>query len=344
MHNIAHEPLTRWAAACLRATGVGDTDAHTVAAALVQTNLWGIDSHGIARLPHYLASIGAGSINPRPDYKIMRTAAGSAQFDANHGLGIAAMFAATELALQVSRDAGVGVVGLANTTHCGAIGLFTRHAARQGQIGIAFTHADSIVAPAGGTQKFLGTNPISIAFPRAGGEPLCLDMATSSIPWNRVMNYRREGKPLSPEVALDERGAPTTDPHAAACLVPLGGADFGYKGYALALMIDLLCGPLNGMASAGSIGEMYGDLSVRRKLGSLTIAIDPSRFAGGAMLAQRVADFAELAHAQPGNVKVPSDPEYDAESLRRRDGIPIDAGLRADIEHWSKQLNVPAPT
>jgi ureidoglycolate dehydrogenase (NAD+) len=349
MHSIPHPSLTRWASACLRACGVSEQDAETVAAALVQTSLWGIDSHGIARLPHYLACLRAGSINPRPAYAVERTAAGTARFGADHGLGIAAMFAATDVALDLAREAGAGVVGLADTTHCGAIGLYTRHAAHAGCIGIAFTHADSIVAPAGGTQKFLGTNPISIAFPRAGGEPLCLDMATSSIPWNRVMNDRREGRPLPPDVALDAAGAPTTDPHAAACLVPLGGADFGYKGYALALMIDLMCGPLNGMASAGNIGEMYGDLSVRRKLGGLTLAIDPARFSGGAFsggaaLAQRVADFAASAHAQPGEVKVPGDPELAWEAQRRRDGIPIEPGLYAEIEQWSQLLNLSVPS
>lgn len=340
VEHVGHDSLARWGESCLRAVGCSDEDARTVAGALVQTSLWGIDSHGIARLPHYLARIRAGSIEPRPQYAVKRTGPGSAQFDGGHGLGIAAAFAAMALAQTLAREAGVGAVGLSESTHCGAIGLYTRQAARDGLVGIAFTHADSIVAPARGTRRFLGTNPISIAFPRAGGAPLCLDMATSSIPWNRVMNARREGHALPPDVALDEAGRPTQDAHAAAALVPLGGASYGHKGYALALMIDLLCGPLNGMAFADRIAPMFGDLSERRRLGGLMIALDPLRFAGGAALAQRVADAVEAIRRQPGEVLYPGEPEERAEAQRRREGIPIEPGLRAEFDEWTRRLGV----
>ncbi len=340
VEHIRHDALAHWAAACLRAVGCSEEDARTVADALVQTSLWGIDSHGISRLPHYLARIRAGSIEPRPQYRIERTGPGTAQFDGGHGLGIAAAFAAMTLAQTLAREAGVAAVGLRESTHCGAIGLYTRQAAREGLVAIAFTHADSIVAPARGTRKFLGTNPISIAFPRAGGAPLCLDMATSAIPWNRVMNARREGHALPPDVALDEAGRPTQDAQAAAALVPLGGTAYGHKGYALALMIDLLCGPLNGMAFADRIAPMFGDLTQRRRLGGLMIAIDPARFAGGATLARSVAEVVEAIRRQPGDVLYPGEPEERAEAQRRREGIPIEPGLRAEFDEWTRRLGV----
>jgi ureidoglycolate dehydrogenase (NAD+) len=340
VEHVDHASLANWGAACLRAVGCNDDDARTVADALVQTSLWGIDSHGIARLPHYLARIRAGSIEPRPRYTVTRTAPGTAQFDGGHGLGIAAAFAAMALAQTLAREAGIGAVGLCESTHCGAIGLYTRQAARDGLVGIAFTHADSIVAPARGTRKFLGTNPISIAFPRAGGAPLCLDMATSAIPWNRVMNARREGHRLPPDVALDEHGRPTQDANAAAALVPLGGVSYGHKGYALALMIDLLCGPLNGMAFADRIAPMFGDLTQRRRLGGLMIALDPARFAGGATLAQRVAEVVDAIRRQPGDVLYPGEPEERAEAQRRREGIPVEPGLRAEFDDWTQRLGV----
>ena len=257
----------------------------------MQTSLWGIDSHGVARLGHYLARIQAGSIAPRPALKITSTGPCTATMDGGHGLGIVVCTAAMAHAIGLAQSSGVGIVGIGESSHCGAIGLYTRQAAAAGLIGFAFTHADSIVAPFGGAQKLLGTNPLSIAFPNADGEPICLDMATSSIPWNRVMNARREGHALPAGVAIDARGAPTSDAGMAAALLPLGGNEYGHKGYALALMIELLCGPLNGMPAADRIAPMFSDLHVRRQLGSLVMALDPMRFAGGATLAMTVREL-----------------------------------------------------
>lgn len=105
-------------------------------------------------------------------------------------------------------------------------------------------------------------------------------------------------------------------------------------------MIDLLCGPLNGMAFADRITPMFGDLTQRRRLGVLMIALDPARFAGGAMLAQRVAEAVEAIRRQPGDVLYPGEPEERAEAQRRRDGIPIEPGLRAEFDEWTHRLGV----
>ncbi len=308
----------------------------------MQTSLWGIDSHGIARLTHYLARIQAGSIDARPTMTITATGPCTATMDGGHGLGIVVCYAAMDRAMQMARANGAGIVGIGESSHCGAIGLYTRHAAALGLVGVAFTHADSIVAPFGGTQKFLGTNPIAIAFPQADGPPVCLDMATSSIPWNRVMNARREHAPLPAGVAIDSTGVPTTDADTAAALLPLGGA-YGHKGYALALMIDLLCGPLNDMPFGDAIPAMFGDLTARRHLGSLVIAIDPARFAGGPHLAERVRDAVTRLKAQPGDIQYPGEPEGRREAERRSAGIPVEPGLWADMQQWSARLGVAMP-
>ncbi len=174
------------------------------------------------------------------------------------------------------REQGIGAVGVRNASHCGAIGLYTRAAARAGCVGVAFTHADSVAVPHGGKRAFLGTNPISFAFPRDGREPLCLDMATTSIPFNRVRNARREGHALPPDVAVDAQGAPTTDAQAAVAVVPLGGSAYGHKGYALALVIDLLCGPLLGNPYGPHIPSMFEAIDEPRQLGAFFIALDPA--------------------------------------------------------------------
>lgn len=343
LRHVQAPALVAWAAACLSKVGVPEEHARLVATALVQTSLWGIDSHGIARLGHYLARIRAGSIAPDPALRFVSTGPCTASLDGGHGLGIVVCTAAMAHALSLARANGVGIVGIGESSHAGAIGLYTRQAATAGLIGFAFTHADSIVAPAGGTQKLLGTNPLSIAFPNADGEPLCLDMATSSIPWNRVMNARREGHELPEGVAIDAQGEPTRDAPSAAALLPLGGRDYGHKGYALALMIDLLCGPLNGMPSADRIPPMFADLQARRHLGSLVMALDPQRFAGGPTLAASVRELVATLRRQPGDVLYPGEPEERRAALRGRDGIPVEAGLWAEFVDWSTQLAVPLP-
>ncbi|HKJ96057.1 MAG TPA: Ldh family oxidoreductase, partial [Gammaproteobacteria bacterium] len=230
--------LADWASAALRASGVPDTDARLVADSLVQTSLWGIDTHGIARLPHYLGRLEAGSTRARPTLQLTRTAAGTATLEGDHGLGIVICERAMREAVTLASESGVGVVGCRHSTHCGALGLYGRQAVRAGMIGFAFTHADAIVAPHGGSRAFLGTNPICIAVPNAHGQAVCLDMATSAIPFNRVINARRDGGSLPDNVAVDSSGQPTTDAHAAAALRPMGE----HKGYALAFLIDVLCG------------------------------------------------------------------------------------------------------
>jgi len=318
-------------------------DASTVADALVQTSLWGIDSHGVARFGHYLARLQAGSIAAVPPMRVQRTGPCTAQMVGGHGLGIVVCMAAMDEAITMALESGVGVVGIGESSHCGAIGLYSRRAAARGLIGVSFTHANSVVAPFGGTQKWLGTNPISIAFPNADGPAICLDMATSSIPWNRVMNARREGQTLPDNVVLDAKGATTRDADAAVALLPLGGREYGHKGYALALMVDLLCGPLNGMPAADRITPMFGDLAARRHLGSLVMAIDPMRFAGGPRLAENVRDLIASMKRQPGDVQYPGEPEARREAERARTGIPIEAGLWAEFTEWSQRLGVPLP-
>jgi hypothetical protein len=194
--------------------------------------------------------------------------------------------------------------------------LYTRPAARGGLVAIVFTHADAMAAPFGGTRAFFGTNPIAIAFPRAGHEPACLDMATTSIPFNRVINARREGHLLPPDVACDAAGNPTTDADAARALIPLGGAGYGHKGYGLALMIDLLCGPLNANPWGSTISNMFTALDEPRRLGAFFLMLDPLRFAGGETLAATVEAIARALSSEPGAPLMPGDPELCEEALR----------------------------
>ncbi len=341
---LAPAALRAWAERGLRILRVPPESAALIASSLVQTSLWGIDSHGIARLGHYFSRLQIGSINPKPRIRVTRTGPSSVQVDGGHGHGIVICHRAVEEAVALARKSGIGVVGVSNSSHGGAIGLYGRQAAEAGLVSIGFTHSDAFVAPHGGRQKFLGTNPICITIPTTDrARPLCLDMATSAVPYNRVVNARREKRPLQPGWALDRKGRPTIDAEAAACLLPLAG----YKGYGLALMIDLLCGPLNGMPFGPHIPNMYGDLTKHRRLGSFFLVLDPRRFAGGARLPAVAAQMAREARAQPRvqgakEILVPGDPEYRT-AERRAAGIPIEPGLWLEFASWSNRLGIPEP-
>jgi len=339
------DSLKQWAIHCLRSFGMSEPHSTFVAHSLVQTSLWGIDSHGIARLPHYLARLSAGSLNPAPQMAFAATGLCTGNLDGDHGLGLVVCERATQEAITMAKAIGVGFIGVRNSSHCGAIGIFGRIIAEAGLIGLVFTHSDAFVAPHNGYQKFLGTNPICISAPCTDGPPVCLDMATSAAAWNKIMNARREGMAIDASLAYDTDGNPTVDPNEVACLKPMAG----HKGYAMAMMIELLCGPLNGAPWGPNISPMYGDLSQRRHLGSFVGAIDPKRFAGGATFPDVVRDLATSARAQPpihpeAPVLVPGDDHYASEKARQQSGVPIEPVLAAEISEWSAKLRVPCPT
>jgi ureidoglycolate dehydrogenase (NAD+) len=297
----------------------------------------------VLRLTHYLRRMTIGSIKAAAAPVVMRTGPVTAQVHGEDGLGIVHATLAMETAIDMAKDAGVGVVGVGHSSHCGALGLYTRMATREHLVGIAFTHSSSIVVPHGGKEQYFGTNPLSVAFPRRGGEPVCLDMATSQIAWNKVLNARIEGRELDPGVAVDAKGVPTTDPQKARAGIPLGGPIYGYKGYGLAFVIDLLCGAMNGMTFGPHINSMYEELDKPRKIGHLLIAIDPGRFAGAQTLEATVDAVIEDLRSR-GEILFPGEPELIAQEERRHSGIPVDAEALADMKRWSAKLGVPPPT
>jgi ureidoglycolate dehydrogenase (NAD+) len=339
MQRVPRERLKAWAFACLRKVGVPDDEAKLVAESLVQTSVWGIDSHGVLRLTHYLRRLTIGSIKAASTPVVTRTSPVTAQVHGEDGLGIVHATLAMEVAIEMAKESGAGIVGVGHSSHCGAMGLYTRMAAREKLVGIAMTHSSAIVVPHGGKRRFFGTNPVSFAFPRAGGEPLCLDMATSQVAWNKVLNARIEGYPLEEGIAVDGDGRPTTNAQSAAACIPLGGPTYGYKGYGLAFVIDLLCGAMNGMTYGPHINSMYGDLERPRKIGHLAIALDPMRFAGGVMIEERIEEVIQDLRAE-GEILFPGEPEYIEERNRIADGIPIDAEALADMDAWSARLDV----
>jgi len=342
MQQVPRERLAAWAIACLEKVGVPEEEARLVGESLVQTSVWGIDSHGILRLTHYLRRLTIGSIKPAAVPVVMRTGPVTAQVHGEDGLGIIHATLAMETAIDLAKESGVGVVGVGHSSHCGAMGLYTRMAAREHLVGIGMTHSSSVVVPHGGREKYFGTNPISFAFARKSGEPICLDMATSQVAWNKVLNARIEGYELDPGLAVDERGEPTTDPQKARAAIPLGGPIYGYKGYGLAFAVDLLCGAMNGMTFGPYINSMYEELDRPRKIGHLLIALDPGRFAGAETF-ESTADAIVQDLKKHGDILFPGEPELIEQEKRLVSGIPIDDEALKDMNEWSRKLGISGP-
>lgn len=337
---IPSDALADWITTAFKSVGVPENDARLTASMLAQTSLWGIDSHGVARATHYLNRISHKSIVAAPAITFTQSAAATGQIDGGHGLGFVVSERAMRHAVDLARQAGIGAVGVANSSHCGAIGLYTRQATRAGMIGIAFTHSDAFVVPHGGNKAFFGTNPISIALPTPNPEePFCVDMATSIVPWNRIMNAIRENRPVPLGLGVDEKGLDSTDPHQIRAVKPT--AD--HKGYALAFAIDMLCGPLNGMKFGPHLTPMYAKLDEHRRLGSFVLAIDPQRFAGGAVLAAVLAAAISEVKSQKSEILSPGEPEYRTAAQRAREGVPVEPGLWDEIVMWSERLHIAKP-
>ena len=338
---IRAESLAAFCRRALGAVGVRARDAALVADSLVAASLRGIDSHGVARLPHYLRRLELRSINPRPRLRFESRAPTCGIVEGDHGLGQLVMDRAAREAIRLARQTGAGWVAVRHSSHCGALDYFGLRIARAGMIGFVFTHVDALVLPYGSRQPFCGTNPICIAVPGPGPDGLCLDMATSLVAWNVVANAALAGARIPAGWAVDRQGRGTTDPRRAAALLPVGA----YKGSGLGLMIEVLCALLAGAPYGPDVPRMYEQLEQHRRLGGLVGAIAVQRFLPVAAFRARVTELLARWNRLPplkpgGRVLHPGQRETECARDRRRLGIPLPRHLLATFETWCRAHQV----
>ena len=306
----------------LRALDVDPAGAGHVVESLLQTSLRGVDSHGIQLFPHYVRAVAAGRVAARPQPKLARTAPATARLDADHAFGHHAGALAIDAAVGIAREAGIGAVSVKDSTHFGAAAYFALRAADAGMVGFAFTNADALVKAFNAREAVFGTNPVCFTAPLRDEGPLCLDMATSLVSWNKVRNSRASGAALGADWAFDGAGRPTTDAQAAATLNPAGG----YKGYGLGMMVEVLCGLLaDGPVAKELLGMFSAPIEARRRLSHFFVALDIGRFVPVERFRARLQGLVDSIRALPpmqDGVMVPGDPEKRAAAERRRDGIP----------------------
>jgi LDH2 family malate/lactate/ureidoglycolate dehydrogenase len=334
--------LERWAQALLEASGLEADAAETVAVSLVDANRRAVDSHGVARLPAYSERLRAGYMNGRPQPQVERADGAVALVDADQGPGQVAGVLATDLSIELARRHGAGVVAVHRSSHYGAAGYYAIRAAKAGMIGMSTTNSEPFVVPYGGVGHALGTNPIALAAPTPDGI-WDTDMATSQVAVNRIFNARDEGREIPLGWGVDARGEPTTDPGEVFAAVPLGG----YKGYALAVLVEVLSGVLSGSGVGHGVGRLYEDQHPQ-DVGHFHLAIDVDRLAGreraAELLGRLLADLKQIPPA-PGHdeVLVPGEPEARARAERERDGIPLPPTLWTTLSELSAELGVTTP-
>ena len=336
MHSATVSQLAELSKAVLTAAGANGESAEAATWAMLHASAHGVDSHGIRLLPFYAECLRSGLAKGSPNITVSHPRRAAALVDADGGMGHIAMYKAMDEACAIARDCGIGMAAVINSTHFGAAGAYTIAAADAGFIGFVTANSGAFVVPHGGSKPIHGTSPISLAAPNPGGDPFLLDMATSSIPWNKVLRYRTEGIELPQGVAVDAAGNFVTDPHHAVALAPVGGIDFGFKGAALAGVAEVLGGVLTGMRLSF---EQKGTDLADSVMGHFVMAIDPTLFMTMEAFGERLRAYLDAFKAQPGTYAA-GGPEWERRAKRQADGIPLPDGLYAELKAAAEKAGV----
>lgn len=346
------EGLLAFATACLERAGLAAEDAALGAGALVRADLRGVSTHGTNRLPGYARALIAGRINPRPAIRVTSDSDAAVLVDGDRGLGHVVSSRAMALCIDRARERGAAFAAVRRSSHNGAASLYALMAAEAEMIGLSLTTGGVRVAPAGGREALLGTNPIAFAAPTAEQPTLVLDMATSVVAGGKVEEHLLKGEPLAPGWALDPEGRPTTEPAAAhaGALLPLGSslALGSYKGYGLSLLVEVLCGVLTGMATGPERARNLpaaGEPDARGS-GHFFAAIRIESFQPvDAFKARLDGNLALLRAAAPAEgcarVYTPGELEWERERDRLANGIPIYRKNFAALQELGEELEVP---
>jgi len=342
MRLVKYSNLVEFHKELLNKVGLDNFSNNSVTTGLCETSLRGVDSHGVRLLPHYVNSALNGRKNPKPIFDFKQVFPAIGHLDADNGFGHAAGMLAIDYGMQMAENEGVGVVAVSNSSHPGAMASMALKAARKGYMSFAFTHADSLVLSYNATRPYFGTNPICFAAPRLDKDPYCLDMATSITAWNRILVHKNENKPLPDGIAVDSKGYATSDPHAAAAVLPTGE----YKGYGLASMVEVLCGIYTGMDFGRSIASMYkAPIDQPRGLGQFYIVMRTDGIISKDFFIERMQEMTQEVRLEPGmngeSVMLPGDKEiYEAEK-RMISGVPIDDITADAFKKLSVEYSVP---
>jgi L-2-hydroxycarboxylate dehydrogenase (NAD+) len=357
---IVHaEPLSQFCQKVFEKMDVPPTDALTTTGVLVQADLRGIDSHGVARLRRYYTGLKNGVMVPKPNIKAVHETPITALLDGGAALGQVAGKEGMSLAIEKAKKNGLGFVAVRNSNHYGIAGYYSMMALKDDLIGISLTNSDCYVVPTFGRDVLLGTNPISVAVPALKERPFVLDMSTAVATLGKVEVHNRLGKKLLHGCATDENGLSCDDPgrvitnirsKAGGGLLPLGGVgeEFGgHKGYGLDLLVDIFCGVLPGLAY---LNLLYPKTPEGKPLPSLVghffgaMRIDyfrPAEDFKNSMddMIRRLKNSNKAAGQD--RIYVHGEKEFELEEKYRREGIPLYYKVYEDLKAIGDEVGVP---
>lgn len=344
MTHVSADRVRDFITKAFRSVGMRERDAADVAALMTRADLLGADGHGIFRLPQYLRRIRAGGINLQPTIRVEHERGATALIDGDNGMGHLVVKQATELAIAKAKTHGIGWVGCKMSNHAGPASLYAGMVADAGLVGIYFAVGSANhMAPWGGLELLLSTNPVAIAVPAKQGPAVVLDMATTVAAYGKVKIKAQKNEPMPEGWMIDKQGQPLTDSKRSAegLLLPIGG----YKGYGLSLMIGLLAGTLNGAAMGRDVIDFNKDDTSITNTGQAIAAIDISAFGDKDTFLAAVDHLVSELHDSktlPGvdRVRVPGEGSAASFEKRSKEGIPFSDELLSVLEGVAKECGI----
>lgn len=320
--------------------GLSAADAHLVADTLVQADLWGHQTHGVMRLPWYVARLQSAAVDAKAIPELIVDGGAIAVLDAHHSMGQIAAARATELAVERAKRHGIGAVAVRNSNHFGTAMYFTLRAVAGDCVGFLTTNASPAMPPWGGRTKAVGTNPWSWAAPAGRLAPMVLDVANTSVARGKIYLARQKGIDIPLGWALDDSGAPTTDPNAALAGVTLPMGE--HKGYAIAVVMDMLSGVLTGSQFGRGVEGPYQAIKPGGA-GHLMIVLDIAAFQSTAEFGSRMEAMIAELKAVPlaegfDEIVYPGELEARNEARNRVAGLALPSNTIDDLTRLAEQF------
>ena len=326
-----------------RAKGASEHEAQIVANHVVKANLVGHDSHGVIQIPEYVQRIDRGHIVPGAPFVVEAEAPCTAVINGNWGFGFVVTERAMQMAVDKAKSHGVAAITVRRQSHIGRLGDYPTMALQQGMIGLITADSGAgpkSVAPFGGMERRLGTNPICIGIPSDLDGPALMDMATSAVAQGKITLARSRGQQVPPGWIINKEGQPSTDPDeyfAGGAILPVG-ADQGHKGYGLSFMVEVFSGLLTGLG--------FGiDPQARHNDGCFIGVFNVEHFRPLDQFKKEVADFVQFVKSSPPasgftEVLYPGEIEHRTERHRRQDGVYVEDDTWRQLSGLMQALGV----
>jgi len=341
--NVAADKLEDFIYRLFLAAELADDHAREAAHILVEADLRGVWSHGVARVPMYLERMRKGVMKPRPAITVQRVAPAAALVDGDDGFGLIVAPRAMREAIDIAKTQGIGLAGVRRSNHFATNAYYVERAAEAGCIGMAFTNASPALAPWGAATAFLGASPFGFAAPAADGQTFLIDMAMSRVARGKLKFAAARGESVPEGYALDKDGNPTMDGKAAfeGTMLPFGE----YKGAALSWMMDVLGGVFTGAAFGGEVGNPFSGMDRPANVGHVFLAIRADLFMPRDAFKARMATLDARAKALPraagfAEIQSPGEPEARRKRQNSQRGIPVPPNVLNDLRIEAERAGI----